>query len=111
MEEHNKEAGGIGGLIVLYLIVGYFAHWWPFPNYEHPWWKNTEYQEVCDWQGIKCYELPVTISKDSLYVTVTFPNGGQVHGYAACHERYGGGRFCDFTDQEGSQWDILPINQ
>jgi hypothetical protein len=95
-------------LVIIFSIWGYNRY--QDNKFSKPWWRGKAYQQVCDWQGIKCYILPVTVSSGSQAVNMTFPNGGSVYGYMACHKRYGGGRFCDFFDQEGNQWDILPIN-
>lgn len=112
----NNETKPSGCLVLVGLALILFIAYWGYNRQESkalskPWWRGTQVQLVCDSQGAKCYELPVTITVDTQVVSVTFPSGGSVYGVASCQERYGGGRFCDFYDQHGEQWDITPLKR
>lgn len=114
-EPDNYDHSSAGGVVELIIVIG--LCWWGYNNfikhdYSIPWWSGVETQEVCDaFDGSKCYIL--SVESDGTYVDkIYFPNGGYViPASSSCAERAGGGRFCTFSEPNGKEWDIFPLQQ
>ena len=107
-----NRGGGILGLIVIIALC-----WWGYnhfvkKDYSKPWWKGAATQRVCaTGYNQDCNNQLVYSNGDSID-SISFPNGGYLHGYSECFEAasfYEYDQFCRFYDQQGRKWDVTPL--
>lgn len=108
MRLNQKGSGEFLGIVVIALatwgIINFFHH----PNYSKPWWNGSEYQQVClIGSDGGCYSL-LADSDGTTVTTVHFTNGGYIYpsGEVTCDQDKEIGRWCDFQDSQGRNWEV-----